>query len=150
MSKEVHSAYNTHQRGDESVRETEARALLSCASRLEAAREESCSQDEFYDALRHNQQLWSLFQACMCESDNPLPRDLKGLLLNLSCYVDKVTFRALANNNKNLLRSLININRNIAAGLRQTQQQEAVKQAPMAAPTMPIETTSSASIMTSA
>jgi len=149
MSKDVHSAYNTHQRSEESVRETEARALLSCASRLEAAREESCSQQEFYDALRHNQQLWTLFQSCLCESDNPLPRDLRGLLLNLSCYVDKVTFRALANNNRNLLRSLININRNIAAGLRQTQPQETATQAPAA---MPPDAASmiSASPMTSA
>ena len=124
MSKEVHSAYTARQRGEETIRETEAHALLSCANRLEAAREDSCSQQEFFDALRHNQQLWTLFQSCLCEADNPLPRDLKGLLLNLSVYVDKVTFRALAESNKNLLRSLININRNIAAGLRKTPPKE--------------------------
>ena len=140
MSKEAHSAYTTHQRNEETIRETEAHALLSCASRLEAAREEKCSQQEFYDALRHNQQLWTLFQSCLCEADNPLPRDLKGLLLNLSIYVDKVTFRALGSNNKELLRSLININRNIAAGLRKKPPVEApaTTQTQIAPPPEPI------------
>jgi flagellar biosynthesis activator protein FlaF len=118
MSQTYHAAYSAHQRKDETVRETEAHALLSCASRLEAARDETTPKEEFAAALRHNQDLWTLFQACLCEMDNPLPQELKVLLLNISRYIDKVTFRALAENDRSLLRSLISINRNIASGLR--------------------------------
>ena len=118
MSHEVHSAYNAHQRGDETIRETEAHALLSCASRLEAARDPHCADDVFHAALYHNQELWTVLQACLCEADNPLPRDLKTLLLNISCYIDKETFRALSENDRSGLRGLVNINRTIAAGLR--------------------------------
>lgn len=122
MSHEVHAAYNAHQRTDETIRETEAHALLSCASRLEAARDSACPDDVFHDALNHNQELWTVLQSCLCEADNPLPRDLKTLLLNISCYVDKETFRALAENDRSGLRGLVSINRTLAAGLRQNNQ----------------------------
>lgn len=146
MSQEKYAAYSSNQRQDETVRETEAHALLSCASRLETARQPDSPKDFFSDALHHNQQLWTLFQACLCDPTNPLPRDLKTLLLNLSCYVDKVTFRALSEQNRALLGSLISINRTIAAGLRQ--KPEGVE----AQATMPIapENTAPTNLMTSA
>jgi flagellar biosynthesis regulator FlaF len=112
-----HKAYSTTQRGEESVRQTEAHALLSCASRLEKACRADCSREDYVDAIQHNQQLWTLFQACLCEKDNPLPRELKNLLLNISLYVDKVSFNAMGEGSSEILRGLISINRNIAAGL---------------------------------
>ena len=146
MNKDAHSAYDTHQRTDESVRETEARALLSCASRLDAARQDDCTKEFFTDALHHNQQLWTLFQACLCDPENPLPKDLKMLLLNISAYVDKVTFRALGTRDKDLLRSLININRTIASGLRKNPETQATAQTMQ----MPQEQPQTRSVMTSA
>lgn len=112
-----HGVYTAHQRSDETVRETEARALLSCASKLDFARREESTMDDYINAIKHNQQLWTIFQVCLCEQDNPLPRDLKILLLNISRYIDKVSFRALSEYDPNLLRSLIEIDRTIAAGL---------------------------------
>lgn len=117
MVKEQHGTYTSHQRSDESIRETEAHALLSCANRLEAARKPDCSHDLFVEAVRHNQQLWTLFQSCLCEPDNALPGNLKALLLNISRYVDKASFRAIGDNDSSVLPGLININRKIAAGL---------------------------------
>ncbi len=117
MNQDVHTAYQTHQKAAETARETEARALLNCASKLEAARADGASREDFGNAIRHNQKLWTIFQVSLCEPDNQLPPDLKILLLNLSRYVDKVSFRAINEENPDLLRSLININRTIAAGL---------------------------------
>lgn len=114
------SAYGSYQRTGETIRETEAHALLSCASKLEAARDPSISRADFGSAIRHNQKLWTFFQVCLCEPDNALPRDLKVLLLNLSRYVDKTSFRAVKEDNRQLLNSLVNINRTIAAGLAKT------------------------------
>lgn len=113
----IHETYTSHQRADETVRETEARALLSCASRLENARRSDSSMDDYIDAIKHNQQLWTIFQVALCDPTNPLPRDLKILLLNISRYIDKVSFRALSQYNLESLRSLIDIDRTIAAGL---------------------------------
>lgn len=117
MNQSLHAAYAAHQQTSENIRDTEARALLNCASKLEEARKPGTSREDFGNAIRHNQKLWTFFQVCLCEEDNPLPKDLKILLLNLSRYVDKTSFRAVTDNNPDLLRSLININRTIAAGL---------------------------------
>lgn len=114
---QIHNVYTGHQRADETVRETEARALLSCANRLESARRAESAMDDYIDAIKHNQQLWTIFQVALCEPSNPLPRDLKVLLLNISRYIDKVSFRALSEYNPDLLRSLVDIDRIIAAGL---------------------------------
>ncbi|MDD3287787.1 MAG: flagellar biosynthesis regulator FlaF [Alphaproteobacteria bacterium] len=116
-SKGQHGTYTSHQREGETVRETDARALLSCASRMEAARRPDSTEEDYVEALRHNQQLWTVFQICLTEPDNTLPKDVKLMLLNLSRYVDKVSFRALTEYNTDLLIGLININRQIAAGL---------------------------------
>lgn len=134
MNQNVHTAYQTHQKNVETVREAEARALLNCANRLEVARAKDCSKHEFGAAIRLNQKLWTVFQVSLCEPDNKLPRDLKILLLNLSRYVDKVSFRAISEGNPDLLRSLININRTIATGLaKKTEETESAKH-PLAAP----------------
>ncbi len=125
MNTQQHNAYKTRQRsGDEPIRETEALALLSCASKLEDSRNEEVPRATYTAALRHNQRLWTVFQVAICEPDNELPKDLKVVLLNLSRYIDKVTFRALQENNRNIVRSLININRTIAKGLRKNAAKE--------------------------
>jgi len=115
---EKHDAYKTHQRGQESDREIEARALLTCANQLDAAARGQEKDKNFYnDAIKSNQRLWTIFQVALCDPGNPLPSELKNILLNLSCYVDKVSFRALAEFKPPLLANLIDINRSIAAGL---------------------------------
>lgn len=126
--KKQHSTYNANQRSEESVRETEARALLSCANKLEQARNPNCSNEEFVNAVRHNQQLWTLFQAFLCDPENPLPDDLKITLLNISRYVDKASFKAIGEGNKEILAGLIHINRTIAAGLAKKPERTAVKE----------------------
>jgi flagellar protein FlaF len=113
-------SYAQHQQTGESVRETEARALLNCASRLAAAQDINNGYEYYLDAIKHNQELWTLFQVLLADGNNPLPRDLKITLLNLSRYVDKVSLRASAEYNPELLGSLIDINKQIAAGLSAT------------------------------
>jgi flagellar protein FlaF len=110
--------YSTHQRSKEGSRQTDAIALLSCASRLRAVLDGGgADRDAYVQALRHNQRLWTIFQVALCDPDNALPRDLKMTLLNLSRYVDRVSFRAMGSFMPQILTSLIEINRMIAAGL---------------------------------
>jgi len=121
-SKSQHGAYTSHQREGETVRETDARALLSCASRLDAARKPECSKEDFIEAVKHNQQLWTVFQVCVTEPDSQLPPDIKVMLFNISRYVDKTSFQAIAEHDPELLISMININRQLAAGLSARQE----------------------------
>lgn len=132
-------AYSSHQRGGkEDARETDARALLSCASRLKAAIDDGGKDKRAYaEAIRHNQRLWTIFQIALCAPDNALPQHLKVTLLNLSRYVDRVSFRAVTSFAPQLLNELIEINRSLAAGLTKKPQGDAA-----AAP--PIETAQAA------
>ncbi len=125
-------AYKANQRQNESERDIEAHALLSCASALDAARV-SGQRDDYVNALKRNQRLWTIFQVALCDPENPLARELKVLLLNLSRYVDRVSFRAIGEHQPALLQSLIDINRHIAAGLSKKPKSEAVHVPPPAA-----------------
>lgn len=127
--------YKNTQHEGETLREAEARALLSCASRLQRACDSAHDREAYGEAVQLNQQLWTIFQASLIEAENPLPADLRTLLLNLARYIDKVSFRALSEAPApHLLRSMIQINRNIAAGLSVRQPSEAaVAQSPITA-----------------
>lgn len=110
--------------GGTNSRETDARALLACASGLNDVRDllkgdhKSKKKLKTYgEAIRKNQRLWTIFQVALMDPDNSLPVPLKNTLLNLSQYVDKTSFKAIGNYAPELIDSLININRIIAAGL---------------------------------
>jgi flagellar protein FlaF len=105
-------------------RDTDSRALLACARRLDDAKQ--LMQDDmkskenlklYGEAVRHNQRLWTIFQVALSDPQNPLPQDLKVTLLNLSRYVDRTSFNAVGKYRPDLIDSLVNINRIIAAGL---------------------------------
>jgi len=105
-------------------RDTDSRALAACARGLDEAKalmaKDSKSKENlkiYGDHIRRNQRLWTIFQVALCDPHNPLPQDLKITLLNLSRYVDKASFRAVGKYAPDVLESLININRVIAAGL---------------------------------
>jgi flagellar protein FlaF len=105
-------------------RDTDARALISCARRLDDAKTLIENTDKskenmrlYNEAIRHNQRLWTIFQVALSDPENPLPENLKLILLNLSRYVDKTSFRAVGGYMPELIDSLININRIIAKGL---------------------------------
>jgi flagellar protein FlaF len=139
-------SYAPHQRQNEDGRETDKRALLSCARRLQEALDDGGKDMKAYaDAIRHNQHLWTVFQVALCDPANELPKSLKVTLLNLSRYVDRTSFRAISEYMPQLLNSLIEINRIIAGGLSK---QPAATQTSAAA--MPDKPPVSGSVMTSA
>jgi flagellar protein FlaF len=70
------------------------------------------------EALRYNQLIWSIFQSELVKEDNPLPRELKEDILSLSVFIDKRIFEIMAYPDPQKLVAIININTNIAAGLR--------------------------------
>jgi len=137
-------------------REIDARALLTCASRLNSAKElmegDLKSKDNlkvYGEAVRNNQRLWTIFQVALSDPENPLPMPLKINLLTLSHYVDKTSFAAVGKYAPNLIDSLININRIIAAGLSKKQSGD-VSGSPSTAPSQSSGADSASSLMTSA
>ena len=70
------------------------------------------------DALRYNQKIWDVFQNDWRSPDCQLSKGLRENLLSLGIYVRKTTLDIIAYPRKEKLTSLININENLASGLK--------------------------------
>lgn len=104
-----------------SGRELEASVLTKGGLMLKSCQDnwESADRDaKLMDAIRFNQKIWSFFQAELTDPDNPMPKRLREDILNLSLFVDKRFFEMMASPERDKLSIVIDINNNIAAGLR--------------------------------
>ncbi len=104
----------------ESGRELEASILVRCALMLKDCQDNWNAPDRaerLERALRYNQSVWTVLQTEIAKPENPLPLEMKNNLLNLSLFIDKKTFEALADPAPEKLTPLMSINANIAAGL---------------------------------
>ncbi|SDH35235.1 flagellar biosynthesis regulator FlaF [Roseospirillum parvum] len=133
MPKHEVGAYQRTQKTNMSPREVEAMAFLKAASLLEDAKGKAGSLEEFSKALRFNHLLWTIIQADITEPENQLPPEIKANVMSLSIFVDKQTNKALRTNTPADLDVLININRNLAAGLRENPDAPTADGAPPAA-----------------
>jgi len=114
----------TQNSGNMSGREIEAAALTRCALMLTECQKnwDSPRRDkELAEALRINQQVWSILQSELVNTENPLPKKIKEDLLTLSVFVDKRIIQVMAEPVPEKLNILIDINLNIAAGLNSKQ-----------------------------
>jgi flagellar protein FlaF len=73
--------------------------------------------DELHNALRYNRRLWVILVSAVTSSDNPLPVETRQNVANLGLFVFNETVELTAQPDLAKLESLININRQIAAGL---------------------------------
>lgn len=77
-------------------------------------------RDKLHEALIYNQRIWSLIQGDLLDSKNPLPKTLKENILSLSVLIDKRIFNVMAYPAPEKLKIIIDINLNLAAGLRES------------------------------
>jgi flagellar biosynthesis activator protein FlaF len=100
-------------------RDLEANLLSKSASDLQRIRENWEEQSgELANALRFNRKLWNVFLTSVTSNDNPLPQDIRQNVANLGLFVLKHTLKTEAAPEASKLDVLININRQLAAGLR--------------------------------
>lgn len=114
-------AYKTVDKTTMSGRETEARVLTQAALKLKYCQdnwEAEGRDDKLDEALKYTQRIWTIFQGELSKQANPLPRQLKINLLQLSSFIDKRIFETMSYPSPEKLNMVININQNIAAGLR--------------------------------
>jgi flagellar protein FlaF len=101
-------------------RELEARVLLKSAQRLKDLQDNwgQNTAEELDDALRYNRQLWLVFvDTAMEDEDENRTTELRNNIANLGTFIFKRTLEILASPQKELLDILIDINRDVAAGL---------------------------------
>jgi flagellar protein FlaF len=111
-------AYRTVAKEISSPRELEAGLLLKAAARLQAIYDgwEQRSH-ELNDALLYNRKLWSIFLTAVTGPDHPLPAEIRQNVANLGLFVMKQTVDIISKPEREPIRTLININRELAAGL---------------------------------
>lgn len=69
-------------------------------------------------ALHYNRQLWVVFATSATTAENPLPEEIKQNIANLSVFIFRQGVKAEAERTPTSLQPIIDINREIAAGLR--------------------------------
>ncbi len=114
-------AYKTAQTNNMSGREIEAGALTRCAILLSNCQENWDTPDrekKLSEALEFNQRVWSILQAELVEDNNPLPIQVRKDILALSVFIDNRIIQVMANPKPERLKIIIDINLNMAAGLR--------------------------------
>jgi len=103
-------------------RSLEGTVLLQSAQKLEDLQGrlkagEKVSLEEIGATLTHNRKLWELFMNDMGNPDHNLPLEIKNNIASLAFFVFKQTQETLIETTPDKFKSLININRSIAAGL---------------------------------
>jgi flagellar protein FlaF len=115
------NAYTAIQKENLSGRELEASVLSRAGLMLKAVKDNWDAPDrdqKLLEAVKFNQKVWSFFQAELSDPENPLPKSLREDILNLSIFIDKRLFEVLAFPDQEKLAIVIDIDFNIAAGLR--------------------------------
>src|SRR5262245_54477099 len=112
-------AYGKVSKQTSSPRDLEAELLLKAAARLQALSDGwDASQGQIEEALLYNRKLWSIFLTTVTRNDNPLPAAVRQNVANLGVFVMSQTMSIMTEPKREKLGALININRELAAGLR--------------------------------
>jgi len=113
------SLYAKNAQASQSPRELEANLLMRAASRLQNIQDDWVIRaPELDDALTYNRKLWTILVTSATEAENPLPREIKQNIANLAIFIFKRTVDVMIDKKPEGLSVLVNINRQIAAGLR--------------------------------
>jgi flagellar biosynthesis activator protein FlaF len=117
--REAHKAYAAVAKETASPRELEAALLLKAASKLQFVYDGWNDRSPgLGDALMYNRRLWTVFLDSVCSNESPLPVETRQNIANLGVFIMSETVSLLTNPRPASLLPLININREIAAGLR--------------------------------
>ena len=120
MNQNPANAYTNMQKENLSGRELEASVLNRAGLMLKKVQENWSDPDhisKLTEAVKFNQKVWSFFQAELSDPENPLPKNLREDILNLSIFIDKRLYEILAFPTPEKLSIVIDINFNLAAGL---------------------------------
>lgn len=117
-----HSAAHAYQQvGKQTVspRVLEANLLSRAAAQLQIVRDNwETKRSDLTEALLFNRKLWNIFLTSVTGEQSQLPDKLRENIANLGLFVMKHTLAVQHNPVPQKLDVLININRELAAGLR--------------------------------
>ncbi len=114
-------AYESVAKATLTGREIEAGVLTKAALKLKNCQdnwEAPDRENRLDEALKYNQQIWSIFQSELSREDHELPNKLRLDILRLAAFIDRRIFETMAYPSPDKLKIVIDINNNLAAGLR--------------------------------
>jgi flagellar biosynthesis activator protein FlaF len=117
MSNAAHAYARTAQTTS-NPREIEAQALLKAARQLQEVQSNwDGPNPAMHNALMFNRRLWSIFMSAVETNENPQPMEIRQNIANIGVFVMKQTVDMQMDPDPAKLKSLIDINCNLAAGL---------------------------------
>jgi flagellar protein FlaF len=125
MQTQAHSlrAYDQVTTATQPGREVEAAVLTKAALKLKECQDNWDAPDRDHkldEALKYNQRIWSIFQSELSREDHEMPKKLRLDILRLAAFIDRRIFETMAFPAPEKLNMVININNNLAAGLRRS------------------------------
>ena len=119
MQNRAAQAYSNTRQQTVQPRDLEANLLVKAASKLQSIRDDwELRKDELNDALIYNRKLWTIFVSSASDDTSPLPVEIRHNIRNLGLFIFKQTVKIQVSQDPADITALININREIAAGLR--------------------------------
>jgi flagellar protein FlaF len=119
MQQHATQAYQTTAKRTGNPRDLEANLLSKSALNLQRIRENwELADTELASALKFNRKLWNVFLNSATKEENPLPAAIRQNIANLGLFVLNHSIKLEARPEPSRLDVLININREVAAGLR--------------------------------
>ena len=115
------AAYESVAKATLSGREIEPAVLTKAALKLKNCQDNWEAPDREYrleEALKYNLRIWSIFQSELSREDHELPNKLRLDILRLAAFIDRRIFETMAFPSPEKLKIVIDINNNLAAGLR--------------------------------
>lgn len=120
--------YGAHaQKHTPDQRELEARVLLKAANMIKDLQNDwaGATPDALASALKYNRNIWMMFYDTALENpEGTRPSDLRSNIINLANFIFKREIEIISDPKKEKLDILININREIAAGLMASEARE--------------------------
>lgn len=113
-------------------RELEAQLLFKAAGELQKLHDrwDEATPEDIENILTYNRKLWMLFFDTAVENTDDRPLDLRNNIVNLCNFIFKRSINILSEPAKEKLTVLIDINRQVAAGLMTKQQGGAAAKKP--------------------
>jgi len=118
MSSAAAHAYARVANTTSSPRDIEAQALLKAANKLQAiVTNEHATSEQISEALMFNRKLWAIFLSDVLRDENQQPLQVRQNIANLGIFVLSQTMALQISPQVEHIKPLIEINRNLAAGL---------------------------------
>jgi flagellar protein FlaF len=118
MSSAAAKAYARVANTTSSPRDIEAQALLKAAMKLqEVVTNVDIPRERIFDALLFNRKLWTIFLGEALDAGNPNSIEVRQNIANIGVFVLSQITALQCNPQREQFKPLIEINRNIAAGL---------------------------------